>query len=153
MSKEYIDQQVQKIIDDKKNFPFPLNTAMAAAWMLGNLKGVNLKVYDVRKISSLGDYYVMGSATNVRQAHAMAEVISVQLKKHGLKVVSTEGKADSDWILIDLGDILVHIFLEISRGNYNLEALWDEAVPVEIPNSYYFSGDDTEGDDTEKNYF
>ena len=152
MSNEYIDKQVSEILNDKE-LTFPLNSAMAAAWLLGNLKGVNLKIYDVSKISSLGDYYVMGSATNIRQAHAMAEMISAQLRKHGMKVVSTVGKADSDWILIDLGDILVHIFLEISRGNYNLEALWDEAEPVEIPSNYYFSDDDTATDDTDKNYF
>ena len=152
MSNEYVDKNINEIFNSK-DFDFPLNSAMAAAWLLGNLKGVNLKVYDVRQISSLGDYYVMGSATNMRQAHAMAEEIGHQLKKQGMKVVSTEGKADSDWILLDLGDIIVHIFLEVSRGNYNLEALWDEATPVEIPNSYYFSGDETESEDTDKEYF
>jgi ribosome-associated protein len=152
MSNEHIDKNVNEIFNNKE-FNFPLNSAMAAAWILGNLKGINLKIYDVRKISSLGDYYVMGSATNIRQAHAMAEMIGAQLKKHNMKIISTEGKADSDWILLDLGDILVHIFLEVSRGNYNLESLWDEAIPVEIPSSYYFSGDDTESNDDEKNYF
>lgn len=152
MSNEYVDKNVSEIFNDK-NLTFPLNSAMAAAWILGNLKGVNLKIYNVSKISSLGDYYVMASATNIRQAHSMAEMIGAQLKKHGMKVISTEGKADSDWILLDLGDILVHIFLEVSRGNYNLEALWDEAEPVEIPSSYYFTDDETESDDSEKNYF
>ena len=152
MSNDYINQQVDEIFNDKK-FTFPLNSAMAAAWVLGNLKGINLKVYDVSKISSLGDYYVMGSASNIRQAHAMAEEISQQLKKHGMKIISTEGKADSDWILIDLGDILVHIFLEVSRGNYNLETLWEEATQIEIPNSYYFSADENESEDNDKSYF
>jgi len=152
MSKEYISKNVSEIFNDKE-LEFPLNSAMASAWILGNLKGVNLKIYDVRNISSLGDYYVMGSATNIRQAHSMTEEISTQLKKHGMKVISTEGKADSDWILLDLGDILVHIFLEVSRGNYNLESLWDEAEAIEIPNSYYFSENDNETEDTDKNYF
>ncbi len=152
MSNDYIDQQVNEIFENN-DFIFPLNSAMAAAWILGNLKGINLKIYDVSKISSLGDYYVMGSATNIRQAHAMAEEICQQLKKHGMKIISTEGKADSDWILIDLGDILVHIFLEVSRGNYNLETLWEEATPIEIPNSYYFSADEDESEDTDKSYF
>ena len=153
MSNEFNDKEVAKIIQDKEQFPFPLNTAMASAWILGNLKGVNLKVYNVSKISSLGDFYVMGSATNVRQAHAMAEEICYQLKKHGMNVVSTEGKADSDWILIDLGDIIVHIFQEVSRGNYNLESLWGEAEPVVIPTSYYFSEENTSNNDQEKSYF
>lgn len=152
MSNEFIDKNVTEIFNNKE-FHFPLNSAMAAAWILGNLKGINLKVYDVRKISSLGDYYVMASATNIRQAHAMAEVVGAQLKKHGLKVLSTEGKADSDWILLDLGDIIVHIFLEVSRGNYNLETLWDDAVQVEIPNAYYFSDERSDSDDSGKDYF
>jgi len=152
MSNEYIDKNVSEIFNDKK-FSFPKNSAMAAAWILGNLKGINLKVYNVSKISSLGDYYVMGSASNIRQAHAMAEMVGAQLKKHGLKVLSTEGKADSDWILLDLGDIIVHIFLEVSRGNYNLESLWDEAEPVSIPNDYYFSDESSDSDDSGKDYF
>ena len=153
MSNEHVRQQVAEIINDEKKNPFPKNMAMAATWILGNLKGVNLKVYDVSKISSLGDYYVMASATNVRQAHAMADEVCRLLRKHGQRVISTEGKADSDWILIDLGDIIVHIFLEVSRSNYNLETLWDEAEPVEIPSSYYFSEDDQDSDEAEKNYF
>ena len=152
MSNEYIDNQVNLIMNDN-SYQFPKNSAMAAAWIIGNLKGINLKVYDVSKISSLGDCYVMGSATNIRQAHAMAEELCKQLKKHGHKVLSTEGKADSDWILIDLGDIIVHLFLEVSRGNYNLETLWDEAVPVEIPNTFYHTEDDKETEDSEKTYF
>ena len=153
MSNDYVREQVAAIIKDEKTYPFPKNMAMAATWVLGNLKGINLKVYDVSKISSLGDYYVMASATNIRQAHAMADEVAKHLRKHGQRVISTEGKADSDWILLDLGDILVHIFLEVSRGNYNLESLWDEAEPVEIPNSYYFSDDESESDGSEKEYF
>lgn len=141
MSGEYISKEVEKIINDK-SFEFPLNLAMAAAWICGNLKGINLKVLKTTKTSSLSDYFVIASVTNTTQASAMAEDIMAQLKKHGSTIRSREGLAGSDWILIDFGDIIVHIFLETSRDVYSLESLWKEAVPVHIPQEYYFSSDD-----------
>lgn len=144
MSGEYINKEVEKIINDK-SFEFPLNLAMAAAWICGNLKGINLKVLKTAKTSSLSDYFVIASVTNTTQGSAMAEDIMAQLKKHGSTIRSREGLAGSDWILIDFGDIIVHIFLETSRDVYSLESLWKEAIPVSIPQEYYFSSDDIQG--------
>ena len=126
MSNDYVREQVAAIIKDEKTYPFPKNMAMAATWVLGNLKGINLKVYDVSKISSLGDLR-HGIGDKHQASSCDADEVTKHLRKHGQRVISTEGKADSDWILLDLGDILVHIFLEVSRGNYNLESLWDDA--------------------------
>ncbi len=138
MTNEYVAKEVEKIIKDE-NLPFPLNIAMSASWILGNLKGINLKILDVKKTSHLSDYYVLSSATNFTQMRSMAEEILFQLKKHGFEAISKEGLNESDWILLDLGDIIVHIFLETARDSYDLESLWKEAVSVSIPQSYYFS--------------
>lgn len=140
MSNEFISKEIEKIINDT-NFPFPLNTAMAAAWILGNYKGINLKVLDMKPVSSLSDYFIFASATNSSQMKAMANEVIVQLKKYDLNPLSHEGKHEADWVLLDLGDIIVHIFLESARENYDLDGLYKEARPVEIPQSYYFSSD------------
>ncbi len=153
MSKEYIEKHVNEIMDDK-SITFPKNMAMASAWVLGNLKAVNLKVLDVSKTSSLSDFFVLCSASNLTQAHSMADEVLVQMKRCGYQAVSKEGwSADSDWILLDMGDIIVHIFLETSRSVYDLDNLWSESRPVEIPQEYYFSSEDAEAALDDKDYF
>jgi ribosome-associated protein len=142
MSSEYIKQEINKIMTDD-SLEFPLNIAMATAWIMGNFKGINLKVLNTQKTSSISDYFVLASATNQTQAKAMAEIISKELAAYDFEAISKEGMSvTSDWILLDFGDIICHIFLETSRDVYNLEALWKDAEAVEIPQSYYFSSED-----------
>ncbi|MBT7610229.1 MAG: ribosome silencing factor [Bacteriovoracaceae bacterium] len=142
MSVEFVEKNVNEIMDDK-SLDFPRNMALASAWVLGNLKGVNLKILDVTKTSSLSDYYVLASATNINQASSMADTLTKELIRRGHKVFSKEGfYADSDWFLIDMGDVIVHIFMDYSRSVYDLDNLWDEAQGVEIPTSYYFEEGD-----------
>lgn len=156
MSKEFVDKEIEKIIEDKE-LTYPKNMAMACAWLLGNLKGINLKVLDVSHTSSLSDFYVLASATNSTQASAMADEIIRCLKKHGMSFLSKEGTSGSDWILLDAGDVIIHIFLEASREVYGLETLWEEAQSVSIPQSYYFSSEDAEAaekiDDKGRDFF
>ncbi len=153
MSSEYINREVEKIISNK-DYKFPQNLAMTSAWILANFKGINLKVLDVHEQSTLADYFVIGSATNITQAKAMADEILRQFKKHGYKSISKEGLNDTDWILLDLGDVIVHIFLETSRFVYNLDELWAEAKSIEIPQSYYFSSPEvSEETAATKHYF
>ena len=144
MSTEYVRKEVEKIINNEEA-EYPKNVAMASAWIIGNLKGANLKVFDVEKRSALADYYVIGSATNSTQAQAMSEAITNHLKKFGYKTKSCEGHNDAEWILIDLGDVIIHIFQDNSRAIYDLDSLWVESDLVEIPSSYYFSEPETEG--------
>lgn len=143
MSQEFISKEVSKIIESGE-YEYPLNLAMAGAWICGNFKGHNLKVLKVAGMSSLADYFVLASATNVTQGKAMAETILVELKKHGAKSISKEGLPQTDWMLLDLGDIIVHIFQDISRDVYDLDGLWRDAPSIEIPQEYYYSSDEAE---------
>jgi ribosome-associated protein len=156
MSRAYIQSELKKIIGDAK-IEYPQNLAMASAWLLGNLKGINLKVLDTREMSSLADYFVMGSATNITQLQSMAEAIVSELKELEFNVRSVEGLAGADWVLIDLGDILVHIFLDSSRSIYDLDNLWSEAISIPIPSEYYFSSESDEAvsvsSNEDKDYF
>jgi ribosome-associated protein len=148
MSQEFVEKNVNEIMDDKA-LPFPKNMALASAWMLGNLKGISLKVLDVTSTSSLSDFYVLASATNVNQASSMADTITKEFMRRGHKVYSKEGfYADSDWFLIDMGDVIVHIFMEFSRTVYDLDNLWEKASILTIPDSYYFTEDEESSSST-----
>lgn len=153
-SNDFITQEVEKIIK-QQDLEFPLNLAMASAWILGNLKGLNLKIINTKKFSTLGDYYVLASATNITQSQAMAQTIQTQLKKHQCPILSVEGEDNADWILVDLGDVIVHIFLESTREVFDLDSLWDDAPIVEIPNEYYFEEQNsaTNNSTQNKDYF
>lgn len=156
MSREYVTKEVTAIINDK-SFEAPLNIAMAAAWIMGNFKGINLKVLDLNKTSGIADYFVIGSAGNPTQAAAMAEEISHQMRLHGFEAISKEGlKASTDWILLDYGDVIVHVFHEPARTVYDLDSLYKNAISLDIPESYYFSTPESErkgGADDGRNYF
>lgn len=152
---EFIKNEVAKIVAEYKA-EYPKNVALASAWILANFKGINLKIFDVKETSSLADYYVIGSATNTTQARAMTDELQVNLKQSGLEILSTEGLTDAEWILVDAGDIMVHIFNENSREIFDLDHLWAKYDQIEIPQSYYFAGHDnpdTKTSDSTDNYF
>jgi ribosome-associated protein len=155
MNRDYVTKEVSAIVGDK-SLESPLNIAMASAWIMGNFKGLNLKILDLRKVSGISDFFVIGSASNTTQASAMAEEISHQMRLNGIEALSREGlKTNTDWILLDYGDIIVHVFHEPSRTVYDLEHLYKNALSVEIPESYYFSTPESErkNDDGGRNYF
>ncbi len=156
MSREYVTKEVEAIYKDK-SFPEPLNMAMAAAWIMGNFKGLNLKVLDLNHSSSIADFFVIGSAGNPTQASAMAEEISLQMRNLGIEALSREGlKQNTDWILLDYGDVIVHVFHEPARTVYDLDQLYKNAVNIDIPESYYFSTPESArrgGGDDGRNYF
>lgn len=155
MSSDFISKEIDKVMKDEK-FEFPLNLAMSAAWILGNFKGINLKVHDVRAVSSLGDYYVIASATNPTQAQSMANEVQSQLARFDSPCRSLEGSKSSEWILLDHGDILVHIFLDITREVFDLDGTLADAPLVRIPEEYYHTNEDSAQvgtHDSDKSYF
>jgi ribosome-associated protein len=91
----------------------------------------DLRVLDLRAISAFADYFVIASGTNARQIQAIADEVEQQLKKAGDRAHSIEGYDNAEWILMDYGDYLIHIFSEKSRAYYDLERLWREAKLVD----------------------
>jgi ribosome-associated protein len=90
-------------------------------------KAENIITLDMRGLSSIADYFFFCSAENTRQVKAIVEEISVQLKKSGAGVKRTEGLRQSRWVVMDCGDVLLHIFLAEAREYYSLESLWGDA--------------------------
>ena len=96
-------------------------------------KAADLRVLDLREITSFTDYFIICSVTNPRQGQAVADEIHKQMKQLGELPVSMEGYDRAEWILMDYGDFLVHVFSEAARSYYDLERLWRHArqVPAE----------------------
>jgi ribosome-associated protein len=134
---EYVQNEVKKVISNT-GFEFPLNHAMASAWIVANFKGENLKVFDLRGSSSLCDYSVLATAQNVTLARALVDEISANLKNNGASIVSYEGYESADWILLDTGDIIIHIFNGPARDVYDLDLILMKNAQVKIPEEFYF---------------
>jgi ribosome-associated protein len=137
MANEYIQSEVKKVITNS-SFEFPLNHAMATAWILANFKGDNLKIFDLKKSSALVDYAILATAQNATQARAMVDEISFNLKEQGANIVSYEGYETADWILLDTGDIMVHVFNGPARDVYDLDMIYAKNSQVKIPEEFYF---------------
>jgi ribosome-associated protein len=97
----------------------------------------NIRVLDLREVTSFADYFVIASGANSRQIQAIADEIHQRLKKLGEMPNSMEGYDNADWILMDYGDYLIHIFSEKARLYYDLERLWRDAKTVEFVAATY----------------
>ncbi len=92
-----------------------------------DIKGFDITVMDVRKLTSMTSYMIVASATSSRQAKAVADNVREKLKEKGYAIRGTEGEKEGEWVLVDLNDIVVHIMVPTTRAYYNLEQLWGEA--------------------------
>ena len=91
---------------------------------LEDIKAFDIVSLDARKITSIADFMVIASASSSRQAKALANNVQEKLKQSKIDVVGIEGESEGDWVLVDLGDIIVHIMTPTTRAYYNLEELW-----------------------------
>lgn len=96
-------------------------------------KAIETVVLDLREIASFTDYFVICSGTNERQVQAISDGVVETLKKAGSPVTRVEGYKTAEWILLDYGDFVVHIFNDKARKFYDLERLWRESKRVELP--------------------
>lgn len=91
---------------------------------LEDIKAYDIDVIDVSKITSMFGYMIIASADSTRQAKSLANNVQVKVKATGGNVYSVEGEQTGEWLLVDLGDVIVHIMLPAVREYYNLKALW-----------------------------
>jgi ribosome-associated protein len=100
----------------------------------GEKKALDPVVLDLRELASFTDYFVIASGTNVRQVQAIADGIQEQLRKQlGARPARVEGYNSAEWVLLDYGDFIFHVFEEKSRRFYDLERLWRDAARVPLP--------------------
>lgn len=97
-------------------------------------KAADIVVLDLRQIASFAEYFIIASGSNQRQVQAIADEIQEQLKKQvSTRPVRIEGFNTAEWVLMDYGDFIVHIFNKEARDFYDLERLWRDAVKVGLP--------------------
>lgn len=106
--------------------------ALKCAELAFDKKAYDIRALDISKISSIADFLVIISGSSDRQNQAIADNIRIGLKKYG-KVNDIEGATEGKWIVMDYGDVLVHIFHDEMRRRYDLDGLWSLAPLLELP--------------------
>lgn len=107
-----------------------VNIAVPAA---EDKKAMDITVLDIHEISVIADYFVICSGRSGTQVQAIVENIQEVLKKNDAITLRREGFREGNWVLLDYGDVIIHVFRESERQFYNLERLWGDAQVVDVP--------------------
>ena len=108
----------------------PGQLARAVVDIASDKKASDVILLDIRDVTTIADYFVICSGNNRRQIQAISDAIEDQITEQGVSVLHREGIADAGWILLDFGDVIVHIFGPKEREYYRLESLWSEAKTI-----------------------
>ena len=106
-----------------------LEKAKAAMKALDDKKASNIELIDVSAQTSLSDYFVIASCQSTVQVRACIDEVEEQLEKEGINVLHKEGYSSGSWILMDYGDVIVHVMQQEMREFYGIERLWDGVKP------------------------
>ena len=106
--------------------------AQIACKAIDDKKGQDIKVIDIHNVSVIADYFVIASGTNSNQVQAIVDNVEEQLGRAGFEAKQIEGNRTSSWILMDYGDVIVHVFDEENRLFYDLERIWRDGKVLEM---------------------
>ena len=106
--------------------------AQIACKAIDDKKGQDIKVIDIHNVSVIADYFVIASGTNSNQVPAIVDNVEEQLGRAGFEAKQIEGNRNSSWILMDYGDVIVHVFDEENRLFYDLERIWRDGKVLEM---------------------
>ena len=109
-----------------------LDKALLASRIIKERKAIDPLLFEVSELSSITDYFLIASGNSSRQVQAISRHLARRMREKGYKVYGIEGKNEGQWILMDYGDLVIHIFFDPVREFYNLEGLWIEAPRIEI---------------------
>ena len=108
----------------------PTDIARRIVDLLADRQAEDVMLLDIRPVASFADYFVIATAVNNRQMRALIQLIDSELREEDIKPLHREGGIDSGWILVDYGDIILHVFSPELRDYYALEELWKDATEV-----------------------
>ena len=106
--------------------------AQIACKAIDDKKGQDIKIIDIHNVSVIADYFVIASGTNSNQVQAIVDNVEEQLGRAGFEAKQIEGNRNSSWILMDYGDVIVHVFDEENRLFYDLERIWRDGKVLEM---------------------
>jgi len=110
----------------------PEEAVMIAARAAGDKKAADIALLDLREIASFTEFFLICTGGNPRQVQAISNAVEEELRKVRKRPLHIEGYSSAEWILLDYGDFIVHVFSAASRRFYDLERLWRDAKRVEI---------------------
>ena len=106
--------------------------AQIACKAIDDKKGQDIKIIDIHNVTVIADYFVIASGTNSNQVQAIVDNVEEQLGRAGFEAKQIEGNRNSSWILMDYGDVIVHVFDEENRLFYDLERIWRDGKVLEM---------------------
>lgn len=99
---------------------------------LEDKKGHDIKIINIKDVTSMGDYFIIADGTNKNQVQALCDNVEEYMHKAGAKLKNREGYANGGWILLDYYDIIIHIFVEEERSFYDLEHIWRDGYVISV---------------------
>ena len=115
--------------------------ALLAVDALEDKKGEDITVIDISEVSVIADCFIIAGGSNKSQIQAMSDSVEEKLGRAGMPLKQSEGYGSANWILLDFGDVIVHIFTDDERRHYELDSLWSEAPAEE----YHEEDDEADG--------
>ena len=107
-------------------------SASLAVSVLDEKLAEDIRIIDISKVSTLGDYFIIATGKNVNHVRALSDYVSETLDKKKVFCKQSEGYQNANWILMDYGDFIIHLFDKESREYYNLERIWRDADFIEL---------------------
>lgn len=116
---------------ERKEAPSSLNKVLLGATAADSFKAQEIVILDVSRLSSFADYFLICSAKSSRQVQGIVDRLEMSLRQAGIRPLGVEGRPEGHWVLMDYGDVIIHVFYEPVRHFYDLESLWSEAERID----------------------